>query len=391
MSEVGEHEPDPDGRLIDGRYQLLERVGGTGSGTVWRALDQVEGQEVAVKQPRLVGESGSCGEPEGEERQRAVNRLCHEARVAARVDHPSAIVIHDVVVEDGLPWVVMEYVRGESLDARLRRGTVSHDEAARIGVAVLGALRAAHAAGMVHRDLKPANVLLGEDGRVLLTDFGIAHVNGTGNGNSEDSGSGDGEFVAPEQLSGPGAGPASDLWALGALLYAAVEGAAPERGAVQDGTSLVDEPGGPLGELVVRMLAREPEERPGAAEVAVVLDAVAEGRDVPEIPVPVPVPVPGSGLVPGPAPLVDIPAQVDGREEAPPGSFSDTSDTSDTSDASEASDGSDGSDALAALEADAHPRNSPLRRLLTGLGLALPPAPEPGEDPDRQPTVRAIR
>jgi eukaryotic-like serine/threonine-protein kinase len=390
MSEVGgEHQPDPDGRLIDGRYLLLEQIGAGGSGTVWRAFDQTGGLEVAVKQPRLVGESG---EPEGEERQRAVNRLCHEARVAARLDHPSAIAVHDVVVEDALPWVVMEYVRGESLGVRLRRGTVEHREAARIGLAVLGALRAAHAAGMVHRDLKPANVLLGEDGRVLLTDFGIAH------GSGDDSGSGDAEFAAPEQLSEYGAGPASDLWSLGALLYAAVEGEAPPRDAAVTGTVPADaSSGGPLGALLVRMLAREPGERPGAAEVAVVLEAVAEGRDVPEVPVPA---TASSGDrasdrasyravagvsetdtatatdtaadTPPVAASAEGPARTDGPEEEPAESAGDA--VPDTGDAS-----------------GPHPRNSPLRRLLSGLGLALPPVSDSAESPDQRTSARAIR
>ena len=395
MSEVG-HEPGRDGRLIDGRYLLLERVGAGGSGTVWRALDQAADLEVAVKQPRIAGGFGESGERQGdgeaeaeaeaEERRRAVNRLCHEARVAARVDHPSAIAIHDVVVEDGSPWVVMEYVRGESLGARLRRGTVSHREAARIGLAVLGALRAAHAAGMVHRDLKPANVLLGEDGRVLLTDFGIAH--GTG----EDSASGDGEFVAPEQLSEFGAGPASDLWSLGALLYAAVEGTAPSRDAVVAGTALVDEPVGPLGVLVVRMLAREPEERPGAAEVAVVLEAVAEGRDVPAIPVEVPgaVPVPAAVVVPA----LENAARTDSQDDATQDDA--TQDDATQGDAAQGDAGQDGAERTAPssgdpAETDPGLRTGPLRRLLTGLGFALPPVPGPAENPDHHPSARAIR
>ncbi|MEU6535057.1 serine/threonine-protein kinase [Streptomyces sp. NPDC047000] len=371
MSEVGELEPDPDGRLIDGRYALLERVGAGGSGTVWRAHDQARDREVAVKQPRLVTGSPRSGErdgeSDGEERMRAVNRLCHEARVAARLDHPSAVVIHDVVVEDGLPWIVMEYVRGESLGTRLRRGTVPHDEAARIGLAVLGALRAAHAAGMVHRDLKPANVLLGEDGRVLLTDFGIAH------GSGDDAASGDGEFVAPEQLSGPGAGPASDLWALGALLHVAVGGSAPERGAAGAGDPPVDEQAGPLGALLVRMLAREPGERPGAAEVAAVLEAVAHGRETPEVPVT----APAKATAPEPV-AVALAAEVPGAE-TPDG------------------EGPDGGEKHADPSAgdpagsDAGLRNGPLRRLLTGLGLTLPPVTDRVQDPDHRPSARAIR
>lgn len=176
------------GRTVGGRYRLLERIGSGGMGTVWRAHDELVDREVAVKEPRLPGEPGD------ESHRRAAHRLYREARAAARVDHPSAVSIHDVVAEeadgegadpvvgaaglDVLPWIVMELVRGESLQELLRRGPLAPPEAARIGLAVLGALRAAHAVGIVHRDVKPANVLLGAHGRVVLTDFGIAHVQG---------------------------------------------------------------------------------------------------------------------------------------------------------------------------------------------------------------------
>ncbi len=170
MSEVGEQVRD--GRLVGGRYRLLERIGSGGMGTVWRAFDELVDREVAVKQPRLPGD------PADEEFQRASHRLYREARAAARVDHPSAVAIHDVVIEDELPWIVMELVRGESLHELLGRGPVAPAEAARIGRAVLGALCAAHSVGIVHRDVKPANVLLGPHDRVVLTDFGIAHIQG---------------------------------------------------------------------------------------------------------------------------------------------------------------------------------------------------------------------
>ncbi|WP_143674763.1 serine/threonine-protein kinase, partial [Streptomyces caniscabiei] len=178
------------GRLVGGRYRLAERVGSGGMGTVWRAVDELVDREVAVKQPRLPGDThgsdsphgpGSPGSPDGPDgpggpehdaRRRAANRLYREARAAARVDHPSAVTIHDVVVEDGAPWIVMELVRGESLHEVLKRGALSPVESARIGLAVVGALHAAHAVGIVHRDVKPANVLLGPHGQVVLTDFG---------------------------------------------------------------------------------------------------------------------------------------------------------------------------------------------------------------------------
>ena len=285
MSEVGEQVRD--GRLVGGRYRLLERIGSGGMGTVWRAFDELVDREVAVKQPRLPGD------PEDEGFQRAAHRLYREARAAARVDHPSAVAIHDVVIEDELPWIVMELVRGESLHERLRRGPLAPADAARIGRAVLGALCAAHAVGIVHRDVKPANVLLGPHDRVVLTDFGIAHIQGEESLTASGEFVGSLEFIAPERMSGTGAGPASDLWSLGVLLYAAVEGASPFRrttvestlGAILAGDPPEPTRAGALGPLILRMLEREPEARPGAEEVGAVLDAVAEGKDVPEPPI----------------------------------------------------------------------------------------------------------
>ncbi|CAM5464554.1 protein kinase domain-containing protein [Streptomyces canus] len=252
MSEDGEHPPD--GRLIGGRYRLVERVGSGPSGTVWRARDEQDGQEeryVAVKEPRLTGD------PEDEERRRAMRRLPHEARAAAQIDHPAAVAIHDVLLDDELPWIVMELVEGESLEAALAgRGPLADAEAARIALAVLGALHAAHRVGIVHRDLKPSNVLLEAGGeRVVVTDFGIG---ASGRGNAQEAAVG---FVAPECGSGRVAGPASDLWSLGALLRAAGE------------PRLLGS--GPLGSLVERLLAPEPEARPTAEEAAEVLAEVA--------------------------------------------------------------------------------------------------------------------
>ncbi|MER5519173.1 serine/threonine-protein kinase [Streptomyces sp. NPDC002763] len=265
MSEDGEQ---PVGeRLIGGRYRLAERIGSGPSGTVWRARDEQDGRQVAVKEPRLTGE------PDDEERQRAAHRLLHEARAAARVDHPAAVAIHDVLLEDELPWVVMELVEGESLkEALSAHGPLAPAEAARIGLAVLGALHAAHCVGIVHRDLKPSNVLLETGGeRVVLTDFGIGagqqgHIGSDDGGDGGDSdglggpdgSDGFGGFVAPECAAGRGAGPASDLWSLGALLRAATGRDA-----------------GPLGPLLERLLAPDPEARPAAPEAAEALAGVA--------------------------------------------------------------------------------------------------------------------
>ncbi|MFE3163533.1 serine/threonine-protein kinase [Streptomyces sp. NPDC059224] len=283
MSEDGER---PVGeRLIGGRYRLAGRIGSGPTGTVWRARDEQDGRQVAVKEPRLTGE------PDAEERQRAAHRLLHEARAAARVDHPAAVAILDVLLEDELPWVVMELVEGPSLrEALAAHGPLAPAEAARIGLAVLGALHAAHSVGIVHRDLKPSNVLLEAAGeRVVLTDFGIgAGQQGQqgheeqqrqdgrqGQGDRGDRAASDG-FLAPECAAGRGAGPASDLWSLGALLRAATAADA-----------------GPLGPLLERLLAAEPEARPAAPETAEALAKVA-GAAVPEWVTEPPAPAPSS-------------------------------------------------------------------------------------------------
>ncbi|WP_443073037.1 serine/threonine-protein kinase [Streptomyces sp. NBC_01451] len=275
-----------EGRLVGGRYRLTERIGSGGMGTVWRAQDELVEREVAVKQPRLPGD------PQDAAHQRIAHRLHREARAAARVDHPSAVSVHDVVVEDGLPWIVMELVRGESLHEVLQRGALKPAESARIGLAVVGALRAAHSVGIVHRDVKPANVLLGQHGRVVLTDFGIAHIMGEESLTMSGEFVGSLEFIAPERMSGRGAGPPSDLWSLGVLLYAAVEGWSPFRRTTLESTLaaiLAAEPvepqqAGPLGPLLVRMLVKDPAERPDADEVTAALEAVAKGWPLPQAP-----------------------------------------------------------------------------------------------------------
>ncbi|MGY1498158.1 serine/threonine-protein kinase [Streptomyces sp. QTS52] len=275
-----------EGRLVGGRYRLTERIGSGGMGTVWRAQDELVEREVAVKQPRLPGD------PRDAAHQRIAHRLHREARAAARVDHPSAVTVHDVVVEDGLPWIVMELVRGESLHEVLQRGALKPAESARIGLAVVGALRAAHSVGIVHRDVKPANVLLGQHGRVVLTDFGIAHIMGEESLTMSGEFVGSLEFIAPERMSGRGAGPPSDLWSLGVLLYAAVEGWSPFRRTTVESTLaaiLAAEPvkpqqAGPLGPLLVRMLMKDPAERPDADEVTAALEAVSKGWPLPKAP-----------------------------------------------------------------------------------------------------------
>ncbi|WP_247699521.1 serine/threonine-protein kinase [Streptomyces sp. BBFR25] len=210
------------GRLVAGRYRLHERLGHGGMGIVWRATDQLLAREVAVKALPL-DESLSAAEA-----RRRRERTLREARAVAQLRHPHVIVVHDVVEDDARAYMVMELVDGGSLaDRVLSRGPVDAAEAARIGVALLDALGTAHAAGILHRDVKPSNVLIAEDGRVVLTDFGVAQVAGATTLTESGSFVGSPEYTAPERMSGAGTGPESDLWSLGVLLCAVLSGASP--------------------------------------------------------------------------------------------------------------------------------------------------------------------
>ncbi|UNO40349.1 serine/threonine-protein kinase [Streptomyces sp. MST-110588] len=275
----GREAPGDDGRLIGGRYRLRSRLGHGGMGTVWEAHDEAMDRVVALKEPRLSGHLTP------EQTRVAYRRMRREARAAARIDHPSVVAVHDVVDEDGRPWIVMELVRGESLADRLLEGTLDPREAARIGLAVLGALTAAHGAGVLHRDVKPGNVLLGRGDRVVLTDFGIAQVEGEQGLTETGTFVGSPEYTAPERLLGQRPGPGSDLWSLGVVLYLAVEGVSPFRRSHAPATMqavLSAEPqppvraAGPLGEVVMRLLSKDPAARPDAAGVRRELERVAE-------------------------------------------------------------------------------------------------------------------
>ncbi|MFC9287924.1 serine/threonine-protein kinase [Streptomyces sp. NPDC057052] len=212
-------------RVIAGRYRLEARLGRGGMGIVWRATDHLLGRRVAVKE--LVQDDSLSAE---EARARR-DRTLREARAVAQLSHPHVIVVHDVVVEDERPYIVMELIEGGSLADRIaERGPLDPREAARIGADLLGALRAAHAAGVLHRDIKPANVLVDSaTGRAVLTDFGIAQVAGATTLTETGSFVGSPEYTAPERMSGERTGPASDLWSLGALLCTALSGESPFR------------------------------------------------------------------------------------------------------------------------------------------------------------------
>ncbi len=269
-------ETDPGaGRLVAGRYRLLSKLGHGGMGTVWRAKDETVDREVAVKEPRVPDHL-----PE-RDRATAFERMRREARAAARLDHPAVVNVHDVAVEDGQPWIVMEFVKGRSLGAALQEGTLGARDAARIGLEVLGALDAAHKAGILHRDVKPDNVMLGQYDRVVLTDFGIAQIEGETNLTDTGGFVGSPEFIAPERVLGQRPGPASDLWSLGVVLYAATEGVSPFRRSNTPATlqSVLNatpaapaSASGPLAEAINGLLQKDPGHRPDSATVRRLLE-----------------------------------------------------------------------------------------------------------------------
>ncbi|MEU6223981.1 serine/threonine-protein kinase [Streptomyces sp. NPDC047042] len=270
-------------RVIAGRYRLEARVGRGGMGVVWRATDQLLERRVAVKE---LTQDTSLSIDEARLRR---ERTLREARAVAQLSHPHIIVVHDVVEDDERPYIVMELIDGGSLADRIsQRGPVDADEAARIGIALLGALGTAHAAGVLHRDIKPANVLL-EDAtdRIVLTDFGIAQVAGATTLTETGSFVGSPEYTAPERMSGVRTGPESDLWSLGALLCTALSGESPFRRDSLGGilhAVVMDEvrppaQAAPLLPVVRGLLERDPERRLDAAEAERMLRAFrATGR-----------------------------------------------------------------------------------------------------------------
>ncbi|MFF3431820.1 protein kinase [Streptomyces sp. NPDC002602] len=251
-------------------------------GTVWRARDETLHREVAVKEVRA---------PAGlraEDIARMYSRLEREAWAAARIPDRNVITVHDVVMEDDRPWIVMELVQGRSLAELLRdEGPLTPRHAARMAADVLSALRAAHAVGVEHRDVKPANVLLAADGRVVLSDFGIAVVEGSTALTMTGELVGSPEYLPPERALGRPSGPESDLWSLGVMLYAAVEGISPFRQATALSTlrAVVDEEppvptrAGPLAPVIAGLLRKDPAERTPAAEAAMALRDIAHEPD----------------------------------------------------------------------------------------------------------------
>ncbi|MEU1072719.1 MULTISPECIES: protein kinase [unclassified Streptomyces] len=292
------------GVVLGGRYRVTEMIGRGGMGVVARAVDQLLNREVAVKVVRAYTDASP------EELADLRVRMQREAQAAARIRHSGVVTVHDVVEEQGLPVIVMELVDGPSLDDVLaERGTLDPREAAAIGAKLMDALDAAHRAGVLHRDVKPGNVLLERGGRVVLTDFGIASMDTPGDealAKLTQSGQivGSLDYLPPERAQGREPGAASDIWALGMTLYAAVEGSSAFRrtSVLSTLAAIVGEPlpeprrAGPLTPVLRALMAKDPLHRPDAGQAREMLEAVAEGGTVN------PGPGPGQAVRPEAAP-----------------------------------------------------------------------------------------
>ncbi|RDG34843.1 serine/threonine-protein kinase [Streptomyces corynorhini] len=281
--ETGKGSDDtPEGRLLAGRYRLGAVLGRGGMGTVWRALDETLGRTVAVKELRFPSSI------DDDEKRRLITRTLREAKAIARIRNNGAVTVFDVVDEDDRPWIVMELVEGKSLAEAVREdGLLTPKRAAEVGLAILDVLRSAHREGILHRDVKPSNVLIAEDGRVVLTDFGIAQVEGDPSVTSTGMLVGAPSYISPERARGHKPGPAADLWSLGGLLYASVEGSPPyDKGsAIATLTAVMTEPldppknAGALKEVIYGLLAKDPEQRLDDAGARALLEDIVQAPD----------------------------------------------------------------------------------------------------------------
>jgi hypothetical protein len=270
------------GRLIADRYRLTEHIGSGAMGVVWQAHDERLHRTVALKQ--LLLSPGLSAAEAHEARERAMR----EGRIAARLQHPNAVAVYDVVEDAGQPVLIMEYVPSQSLSAVLdKRGPLAPQEVARIGAQVATALTAAHLAGIVHRDVKPGNVLLADDGIVKITDFGISRATGDVTVTATGMLAGTPAYLAPEVAKGENPGPPSDVFSLASTVYAAVEGHPPFGTgentlallhAVAACRTIPPRKAGPLTALLMHMLRASPNDRPTMTEVARALNSVAAGQ-----------------------------------------------------------------------------------------------------------------
>jgi serine/threonine protein kinase len=277
--EAAQPEAAQQGRLVAGRYRLGERIGRGGMGVVWAARDELLARPVAVKEVRLPAAV------DADERNLLRERTLREARTAARLDHPCAVRMFDVCEEDEQAYLVMELIEGRTLSDVIRSdGPIAPGRAAEIGVCLLDALVAAHGAGIVHRDVKPGNVIVRPDGRVTLTDFGIASTAGDPSITSTGLLLGSPAYIAPERARGGPPEPPSDLWSLGATLFTAVEGRPPfdHPDPMATLTAVVTEDHGPyqlagpgLGPVLEQLLDKDPEQRPDPTELRRMLQSVA--------------------------------------------------------------------------------------------------------------------
>ncbi|MFF3758720.1 protein kinase [Streptomyces sp. NPDC002185] len=277
--------PVGEGRLLAGRYRLGVVLGRGGMGTVWRAVDETLGRTVAVKELRFPTSI------DDDEKRRLITRTLREAKAIARIRNNGAVTVYDVVDEDDRPWIVMELIEGKSLaDAVREDGTLTPRRAAEVGLAILDVLRSAHREGILHRDVKPSNVLIAEDGRVVLTDFGIAQVEGDPSITSTGMLVGAPSYISPERARGHKPGPAADMWSLGGLIYAAVEGSPPyDKGsAIATLTAVMTEPVDPpknagpeLEQVIYGLLAKDPAQRLDDARARVLLRAVLDAPEAP--------------------------------------------------------------------------------------------------------------
>ena len=268
------------GRRVANRYELTDELGHGGMGVVWRATDTLLGRQVALKEvdlPRGV-------EAAGRESLRA--RVSREARAAARLSHPGVVTVYDIAHDGEQDFIVMELVSAPTLEELVRTGgPLAPQRAARLGLGLLDALEAAHRAGIVHRDLKPKNVMVREDGATKLADFGIASVQGDPRLTATGLVVGSPAYMAPEQVEAQAVSPATDLWALGATLWFAVEGQPPFGGgefqtlsAIVNGQPRRPERLGPLTPVLARLLVKDPASRATPAQLRPLLRQIASSE-----------------------------------------------------------------------------------------------------------------
>ncbi|WP_460407341.1 serine/threonine-protein kinase, partial [Actinophytocola sediminis] len=292
------------GQVVAGRYRLTERLGGGAMGVMWQAHDERLRRTVAVKEVLL---PPALDESRLEEIRR---RTMREGRIAAKLHHPHMTAVYDVIEDDGRPYIVLEYLKSTSLSRLLdEKETLPPREVARIGTQVAAALAAAHAKGVVHRDVKPGNILVGENGTVKLTDFGVSRVVEDVTGTSTGTFVGTPAYLAPEVARGQDVTFAADAYSLGATLYTAVEGASPVgRSAnpmlllhrIASGEFVAPTQAGPLTDVLTALLHADPAQRPEVAEVAERLNEIADGHEPPPAVAPaLPIdPVPVTATVP---------------------------------------------------------------------------------------------